>query len=370
MAFKLHSEQRIGYKCLSDADLGRSEASRQTHIGLSQNVFTYLPDKCEQDDCMLLCGDTVEHLPFFFDRIHRENGNVDSPKIRIGDETENTIARRIRSIAAEHPASTMWYLVWFGLNDGRPVFILLNEQSPIYAEITTSKITFPHRASALTVKSPRFVSFLQLLTKHAADIGVDPTEELEIAEELEIVAQTSDTVPEKLRAFDVNKVRENCSKIGAEGESLICKYFEDCKTRGELLDYTWANRENESGLPYDFKLVTTTGETVYLDVKTTSYRFKQKMIFSSQEIEFATSREHKNDSYHVYRVYKNDAGEMCLRVCTNIQALFMYIRAHTQTYAPAINVVAKIETIKFSVLPEQENLIFEEEIALPQTCTK
>ena len=364
MALELHSEQRIGYKHLFDADLGRSDASRQTHIGLSQSVFTYLPDKCEQDDCMLLYENSIEHLPFYFDRILRQNGNYDSPKIRIGNEDENTIARKIRKIATTQQATTNWYLIWFGLKDGRPVFILLNEQSPIYADITTSKISFPNRASVLTAKSPRFVSFLQLLKKHAADIGIDPTEELQIAEELEIVVQTSDTVPEKLRAFDVNKARENCSKIGAAGESLICKYFEDCKARGELLDYTWANRENESGLPYDFKLVTTTGETVYLDVKTTNYRFKQKMIFSSQEIEFATSREHKNDSYHVYRVYKNDAGEMCLKICTNIQALFMYIRAHTQTYAPAINVVAKIETIKFSVLPDQNDLNFGEEIKL------
>ena len=364
MSFELHSEKKIGYKRLSDADLGQSEASRQTHIGLSQSVFAYLPDKCEQDDCMLLYEDSVEHLPFYFDRILRQNGKHDSPKIRIGNEDENTIARTIRKIAATHQTTTNWYLIWFGLKDGRPVFILLNEQSQIYKDITTAKITFPNRASCLTVTSPRFSAFLQLLKKHATNIGIDPAEELQIAEELEIAAQTSDTVPENLRAFDISKARENCSKIGAEGETLICKYFEDCKARGELLDYTWANRENESGLPYDFKLVTTTGVTVYLDVKTTNYRFKQKMIFSSQEIEFATSREHKNDSYHVYRVYKNDAGEMCLRICTNIQALFMYIRAHTQTYAPAINVVAKIETIKFSVLPDQNDLNFGEEIKM------
>ena len=74
MSFELHSEKKIGYKRLSDADLGQSEASRQTHIGLSQSVFAYLPDKCEQDDCMLLYEDSVVHLPFYFDRILRQNG--------------------------------------------------------------------------------------------------------------------------------------------------------------------------------------------------------------------------------------------------------------------------------------------------------
>lgn len=364
MALELHGEQKIGYKRLSDADLGRSEASRQTHIGLSQKVFTYLQDKCEQDDCLLLYENSIEHLPFYFDRILRKSGKHDSPKIRIGEENENTVARRIREITAAHPTVANWYLIWFGLKDGRPVFVLLNEQSQMYNDITRAKITFPKLASALTVKSPGFTTLLTQLQKHTADIGIDPAEELQIAEELEIAAQTSDTVPEKLRAFDVNKARENCAKIGAEGESLVCKYFEGCKTRGELLDYTWVNQENESGLPYDFMVETNTGEKVYLDVKTTNYRFKQKMIFSSQEIKFATSPEHKNDSYHVYRVYKNDAGEMCLRICPNIQGLFMYIRSYTQKYEPAINVVAKIETIKYSVLPEQEGLNFGEEIKL------
>ncbi len=363
MAFELHRENRIGYKRLTDADLGKSNKSGQTHIGLSQKVFTYLPNECNYDDCMLLYEASVVHLPFYFDRIQRKNGDYDSPKIRIGNEGENTIARRIRDITAAHPTIINWYLIWFGLKDGRPVFFLFTDDSQIYKDITQASIKFPQLASALTEKSPNFTAFLKQLQKHATEIGIDPTEELQKAEEFEIAVQISDTVPKELRTSDINMMRENCAKIGAEGEALVNKYFEDCKMRRELLDYIWVNCEKESGLPYDFKIETPEG-TVFLDVKTTNYRFKQKMIFSSQEIEFATSREHRNAQYHVYRVYKNDAGEMCLRICSNIQALFIYIRSHTQKYEPAINVVAKIETIKFSVLPEQEGLIFGEEIKL------
>ena len=54
MFFKLHSENRIGYKQLTDADLGRSPTSNQTHIGLFGDVFTFLPNDIEIDDAMVI----------------------------------------------------------------------------------------------------------------------------------------------------------------------------------------------------------------------------------------------------------------------------------------------------------------------------
>ena len=44
MFFELNDEKRIGYKQLTDADLGRSLLSHQTHIGLFDDVLTYLPN--------------------------------------------------------------------------------------------------------------------------------------------------------------------------------------------------------------------------------------------------------------------------------------------------------------------------------------
>ena len=38
--FELHDEKIIGYKALTDADLGRSITSHQTHIGLFDDVLT------------------------------------------------------------------------------------------------------------------------------------------------------------------------------------------------------------------------------------------------------------------------------------------------------------------------------------------
>ena len=364
MALELHSEQRIGYKPLSNADLGKSKKSGQTHIGLCQKVFTYLPNEYSYSDCILQYDNSIEHLPFYFDRIQRKDGNYDSPKTRFGNEDENTIARRIREITSTQPADTKWYLIWFSLKDEQPVFILLNEKSQIYQDITAANITFPTRASALTAKSPHFVTFLQLLEKHTAGIGVNPTEELQTADELEISVAKNAPTPADFRTFDIGEAREKREKIGREGEEKIKKYFEDCKARGKILNYTWANCGKESGLPYDFILETTADGIVYLDVKTTDYQFNEQMHFSSQEIAFATSPNYENSKYHVYRVYKNDADELCLRICANARELFKSIHSFTLDYKSAINTVARIETIKFTILPEQKLLVFGEEIKL------
>lgn len=364
MALELHSEQRIGFKPLSNADLGKSKKSGQTHIGLCQKVFTYLPNKYSHNNCILKYEKSIERLPFYFDRILRQDGTYDSPKTRFGNEDENTIARRIREITATQPETTKWYLIWFGLKDEQPVFILLNEQSQIYNDIAAANIAFPTRASALTTKTPHFVTFLQLLEKHTAGIGINSTKEPQTADELEISAFKSAATPAVFRTFDIGEAREKREKVGRDGEEKIKKYFEDCKARGEILNYTWANCGKESGLPYDFKIKTSAGEIVYLDVKTTDYEFNAQMHFSSQEVAFATSLNYENSKYHVYRVYKNAAGEFYLRICINACELFNSLHSYTIDYTSAINTVAKIETIKFIILPEQNGLIFGEEIKL------
>ena len=45
MFFELHEENRIGCKLLTDADLGISSSSHQTHIGLSGQVLQFFQTK-------------------------------------------------------------------------------------------------------------------------------------------------------------------------------------------------------------------------------------------------------------------------------------------------------------------------------------
>lgn len=49
MFFFFDIEKRIGLKKLSNADLGTSDTSRQTHIGLYNDVLQFLRRQCSND---------------------------------------------------------------------------------------------------------------------------------------------------------------------------------------------------------------------------------------------------------------------------------------------------------------------------------
>ena len=359
MFFELHDEQRIGYKHLTEPDLGRKQTSHVTHIGLFDDVLTFLPNETVDDDCLLIYQDTIDTLPLLFKRIRREDGKYESPRLRLGRRTETSVARAIRQKANLQPDSLNWYLFWFALKSGQPVFVLFNDKSQTYTDIISLGIVLHNDIKGrLHSEDATFSSFLHYFENLTNKAGSD------IVEEIETAIQQSSTIPQKHRNFDLARSREFFNQIGKDGETAVNKYFSVLKAKKEIIDYEWVNEDHESGRPYDFCYTDINGTTVYLDVKTANFWFQQKMFFSSQEIAFAISPEYENSEYHVYRVYKNDAGELCLRICTNIRKVFDYIHYHTRSYEPAINRVAKIETIKFSLLPEENELNFGAEIKL------
>lgn len=358
MFFELHNEKIIAYKHLTNADLGRSKTSHQTHIGLFGDIFTYLPNSFEVEDSMLIYDNSVEFLSLNFDRIKNPDGSFRSPKIRKGEKNEVSVVTFIRDRAKEYDDNIRWYLFWFGLKGGQPVFFLFNENSVTYKEMTLMGIELREGIkNRITEQTNQFMPLLNYLEKIVNDTGV------EIAEKLELIAQTTAVTPKNYREYDINKAREIFAKIGKEGEFLVEKYFAELKDTGQIINYKWLNEEKESGLPYDFYFETLTGEIIYLDVKTTNYKFSQKMIFSSQEISFATDMDNE---YYVYRVYINENGEHCVKICTNIKGLFKYIRCHTVNYVSALNNVAELETIKLAILPTHEDLRFSQQIVLSE----
>lgn len=356
MFFELHDEKRIAYKQLTDADLGRSKTSNQTHIGLFGDVFTYLPNSFALDDCMLIFNNYVETLPLNFDRIENPDGSFRSPKIRKGERNEVSVVTFIRDRANEVDSSVKWYLFWFGLKGGQPVFFLFNEKSETFNEISSFGIELSDRIkNRITEQNAQFTPLLEYLEKIVNDSGKI------IVEDLEVVVQTTSIAQKKYRDYDINKAREIFAKIGKEGEFLVEQYFSKLKKSGEIVNYKWMNAEKESGFPYDFYYETKTGDIVYLDVKTTNYKFAQKMIFSSQEINFVTST---NSKYFIFRVFSNENKERCLKICNNAKELFTSIHNKTLEYEQSLSNDAGLETIKFAVMPNHDSLKFGQSITL------
>ena len=358
MFFELNDENRIGFKQLTDSDLGRSPRSNQTHIGLFDDVLTFLPNKIEIQDAMMIFNDSVELLNVSFGRIKSKDNTYRSPNIKTGGRDAVSVVSFIRDKARDYPDDELWYLFWFGLKSEQPVFFLFNKNSNVYEDITGLGITLKKLVkSRLTPNDSSYSSILEYLEKIVNNSSAS------ILEELEIVAQTNEKTKQKYREYDIKKASEQFEKIGKIGEELVNSYFQKLISKELIVAYHWVNKERESGKPYDFTFQTLDGELFYLDVKTTNYGFNQKMIFSSQEIDFVSTC---NNKYCIYRVYTDSTNNdiKYLKICPNAKELFIPIHQKTEDLKTGLVDMAKIETIKLAILPTQSILSFEQEIKL------
>ena len=122
--FELHDEKIIGYKALTDADLGRRITSHQTHIGLFDDVLTFLPNEpIIEDSAMFIYESNTDILSLNFDRIANPDGTFRSPKIKVGGRGTVSLVSTIREIARNAAGDITWFLFWFGLQSGQAVFV-------------------------------------------------------------------------------------------------------------------------------------------------------------------------------------------------------------------------------------------------------
>lgn len=360
MFFELNEENKIGYKELTNADLGRSDSSGQTHIGLFQDTLTFLPDSIEKPNAMVIYNDSLEYLTAYFDRIETPKKTYRSPKIRTGGVNAVSVVSFIRDKAREFDDETKWYLFWFGLKSTQLVFFLFNNNSVEFKSITEIGVNLKKDKAKGRLKSSdaTFIPVIKYLEQIVNNSGQ------EIIQELEVAVQTNEIVSHKYKSaynpYDIKKAKDMFKKTGRDGEELIDNYFANLLSLGRIKYYEWKNKETESYLPYDFFVQTIDDEVFYLDVKTTQYSFEQKMVFSSQEIKFANGCENK---YYIYRVYCNN-DKKYLKICNNAKELFSPIQSKAIDFENALNEMAKVESIKMAILPKHEILAFGEEIVL------
>lgn len=356
MDFKINKENSLGYKELTDADLGRSATSHQTHIALFQDVLTFLDNHVDIDDSFLIYNRSYKVLPTYFDRIENPDGSFRSPKIKTGNSRDGVVFE-IRNIAKRMRETVKWYLFWFGLDDERPVFFLFNNQSSTYDDIVGMGLELPDKVKqTISSSNPLFKKVIEYVIKDVNLATEDFWSELE--SQLEI--DPSNTT-KHYRRYDIEKAKASMSAIGKAGEQLINEYLSSLLNESKIAKYNWENERSESGLPYDFSYETLDGKKVYLDVKTTGHKFNQKMIFSSQEVEFVANN---RDEYLIYRVYRDENGAYYLKTCSNSKSMFEKLKKETLDYIKSVSPMATIGGIKMAISPTQKELTFSEAIIL------
>jgi len=352
MFFKLHREHKIGFKQLTQADLGLG-TSHQTHIGLYGDIFTFLQNSQVEEEALLIYNNGIDKIDCYFDRIETPNGTFRSPKIRKGERDSVSVVTVIRDRAGEYP-NYKWYLIWFGLENEEMVFYFFNDHSSDFTEV--SSILNLTRSGRVDDTSPQ--QYNQLLNYLETKVNVSGKE---IIEELEVVSQVG--ISKKYRTFDLNNANLLFKETGKRGEEIIARYLDYQKSQKLIFNFTWYNKSMETGLPYDFSIQYNNQNIVFIDVKSTNYKFEQPLIFSNQEIECITEKA----NYHIYRVFdlSEEVAIPRLRICENSRNLANFISLHFHQLGKSLNQQQiSLQTAKIAIKPTNDLLTFKDEILL------
>ena len=315
MFFFFDIEKRIGLKKLTNADLGTSTKSKQTHIGLYNDVLQFLEDNAVTT-AMLIYDNDCQILDCYFDRIENPDGTYRSPKIRTGNKDEDSIVSKIREIASTD-ASADWYLLWSGLESLDLVFWLINNKSNDFNII-----------KALVSSQTRIISDGDLAYADLKGLMVKKINfsSINIQKDIEIISQIG-IQSKKYKPFDLEKAKRNIAKIGQRGEELVNDYLERLKSLKTIESFEWMNKSRESGLPYDFLL----NKEQYIDVKSTRFDFSQNIVFSNQEVDFINQLE-STFNYSVYRVFDITETNANLKICTKCRPYIEKINKDVQDF--------------------------------------
>lgn len=335
-------EKRIGLKKLSGADLGTSSTSNQTHIGLFNEVLTFLEDSTSTT-AMLVHDSYCQILDCFFDRIENPDGTFRSPKIRMGANGSDSVVAKIRKFAEEQP-NDEWYLLWSSLKNKDLVFWLINKSSVDFGIIENLVKANIH---IITEQDSAYKPLKLAMVKKINSVSVN------IQKEIEIISQVGD-LARKFKAYDVEKASKQFAAIGKKGEELINEYLGHELAANRISSFEWMNKSRESGLPYDFVIRPVNSVKQFIDVKSTRFDFKQSIIFSSQEIAFVHNCANAVAEYAVYRVFDMSDNTGILSICNNCSNYMNCLYADIERFKTAI-IPTKTTLLKMSLSVSPED---------------
>jgi len=120
----------------------------------------------------------------------------------------------------------------------------------------------------------------------------------------------------KISYTDLQKMKENASRVGLLGEQFVNDYFEKLEESGTLDSYEWVAK-SDAVSPYDFWVSFDGTEKIYVDVKTTEGDFDRLIHASYSELRKMSTGLNR---YDLYRVYGIDEKTAQLRIVKNVEA--------------------------------------------------
>lgn len=363
MISQINTESTIGIKRLSEADLGTSLTSNQTHIGLFDGTLNFIEVEHQIISSQLIHNNQVKELLSLLDFIENPDGSFRSPKIRKGNESEliinnsriNSVVREIREIVNGSTAN--WYLLWFGLDTNELVFHLFNNNSSDFQEIQQIVGRIGARRQ-IPNNSAEFSQLIKYLNQKVDSVNIEYYEELEISTQTNSLEITKRIIP---RVRDIEKANKLFKETGLKGEELLYQYLELQKSNDFIKDFKWMNQSKETGFPYDFEITYNDNSLIYSDAKATRYKFEQPIILSSGELSFINENKDKYVIHRMYSIFEQPK----LRVCENISNVSDIFIPNYSSFSSNIGKEGlSVQGIKLAVPTDLEILTFNDEINL------
>ena len=119
--------------------------------------------------------------------------------------------------------------------------------------------------------------------------------------------------PENFRRDNERKER-----IGHEGEKCVNVYLQDLKDEGKIDNFKWVSKQHVKS-PCDFLVSIDGNYKNYIDVKSTSEGFGNKIYISQSELELMSSETGKYDIYRIFHIDENNRTAK-LRIAEDVRS--------------------------------------------------
>jgi len=285
--------QPISIKRLSDADIGRSTSSNQTHIGLFEDTVPL--EHIGVPSLFIFCDSSADTITII-DPID-DGGSGRSPKMRSGRDEDDFLHEGIKYNSTyktildtidrfDRTSERSFYLLWATMTNGRLVFVLYTGNDSLQKKYN---LELPVNRKKYLIQTVEFSVQYEILNNIIADL-YDSDEKLEEISKIEAGEPTNSYFTEKESDF--------IKEIGDTGESLINEYLKDLKKNGEILDFYWLSKDYP-GADHDFE-ITELDETVsFIEVKSTVGKFKKNLYWSRNERNLFIAN---HERYKIFRV--------------------------------------------------------------------
>jgi hypothetical protein len=342
--FKVHAENTIGIKKLTDADLGAGK-SHQTHIGLYSDVLTFLPDHAHAEKGLLIHDINYEFVEVYFDRITNPDGTTRSPKFRLGT-SEFSLVNRIRYVVQETPEKE-WFLIWFGTDLGKIITVLFTKEDDLFNQLKDYMGDFfLDSMKVLSPKIQQYEEIVLLLQNYIIPI-LKPDLEMNI-KKIQLQRMLDQKGRDLDNIFNLTDFSSYLQQIAIEHLSV---FLESKKQKGQIIDFEilpiGANKyANYCKIIMNNKVV----RNVLLKIST----FEEQQEFNLTLDELLLFQE-KGD-FGVFSIFNVDEQGCALRICSSLKVVLSYLSRY-QINDPLMN-CKKVSQIIVDVLIIRVNLSF------------